>query len=93
MIATYGLQVLRARGAPPLNRLFVLALHASQNRVDVRRSLVVLQGVRDAFAAVLPQQYFEATYDDPVEALAMYTLCKSRSEFRSRQPQEPVGEG
>ncbi len=85
--------MLRVRGAPKLNRLLLLALWAGHDRVDARRSLVMLQAVQDAFAGAIPLRYFQATCDDQEEAVAMHNLHKSRVEFHSRQPAEPVSEG
>ncbi len=85
--------MLRVRGAPKFDRLFLLALWASHGRVDDRRSLVMLQAVQDAFAGAIPLRYFQATCDDEEEAVAMHALHKSRAEFHSRQPAEPVSEG
>ena len=85
--------MLRVRGAPKFNRLFLLALWAGHDRVDARRSLVMLQAVQDAFAGPMPLRYFQATCDDEEEAVAMHALHESRFEFQSRQGTGPVSEG
>lgn len=85
--------MLRAPGAPKLDRLLILALHASLSRTDTRRSLVMLTAIQDAFAGAIPLKYFQVICDDQEEATAMHNLHESRVEFLSRQPAQPVSEG
>lgn len=70
----------------------VLALHSSMGRTDTRRSLVMLTAIQDAFGPT-PLKYFQVTCDSEEEAQAMHELHKSRVEFHSRQPEQPVSEG
>ena len=69
----------------------LLGLWLNADRQQLRQAYIVLRGTQDASAEETPEAYFQAIYDDPMQAKAEHTMHVSRvASQREQQTQVPV---
>ena len=84
MVATYGIGILEWPGLPGPSYELAFCLAVLSDRVNTRRSFVVLDGVRGALEPAIGQHFFRALMEDEEQADFYAGLHQSRVDFQLR---------
>ena len=85
LVSTYGLEVIDWPGMPGKSYELGFALQLLADRVNTRRSFLILDGVKSAMAPIIEARFFKAMMERDEEAEFYSGLHEDRVKFQAKR--------